>query len=313
MEISQEVAWKLCEKIKQQEITVEELVGSVFERISKIESKIHAFTESYKDDSLKEAKRLDSLISQGKFNGKLAGLPMAVNDNISVKGYRTACCSKMLDNYYPLYNATVVDKLLSEGCIIVGRANIDEFGVGSSTESSFYGKSYNPWDLFRVPGGSSGGAAASVAADEASFGLAIDGAGDIRGPASFCGVVGIKPTFGRVSRYGMIGSSNSFGQIGTLTKCVKDAALLLSVIAGQDPLDSQCAKEKVENYIEDIESGVEKLKIGIPKEYFGENVNKDTVSIVKNGIKLLEKKGAEIREISLPHFKYALATYNIIE
>ncbi len=312
MEIYKDCAWRLSEKIKTQEITAEELMNSIFDRIAKVEPKVHAFTEYYKEDSLKEAKNIDTQIKQGKKVGKLAGIPLAVKDCICVKGRRTACGSKMLENYYPLYNATVVERLLSEGTIVIGRTNMDEFAMGSSTESSYFGKTYNPWDLSRVPGGSSGGSGAAIAADETIISLGSDTGGSIRCPASFCGAYGIKATYGRVSRYGIVAYSNSLEQIGPLTKCVKDSALMMSIMAGHDPMDSTSAKVPVDDYLSFLEKGVEKLKIGMPKEFFGEGISKDTMKIVKNGISLLEKKGAEIREVSLPHIRYALPTYYLI-
>ena len=312
MKLTSLYAWELVEKIKTQEITSEELMHQCFERIEKIEPKINAFTEYYKEESLEQAAKVDKDIKNGQKGGLLAGIPLVVKDCISWKGKRTACGSKMLANYYPLYNATVLDKLNAEGTVCIARSNMDEFAMGSSTESSYFGPTSNPWDLTRVPGGSSGGSGAAMAADEGIISLGSDTGGSIRCPAAFCGVVGLKPTYGRVSRYGLGAYSDSLEQIGPITRCVKDAALMLKIIAGFDPLDVTTAEVPVDDYGAEIDQGIEGLVVGVPKEFMGPGIDADTKKQVKNAISVMEKKGAEIREVSLPHIEYALPTYYLI-
>ncbi|MHA1896087.1 MAG: amidase, partial [Promethearchaeota archaeon] len=230
---------EIREKILNQEVTSEEVVKACFERIEQVEEKIHAFTILHKESALKEARAIDKKIKQGKKVGNLAGIPIAIKDLISIKDSQTACSSKMLIGYKPPYDATVIRRLVREqGAIVIGRTNMDEFAMGSSTETSFFGPTYNPWDLERVPGGSSGGSGAAIAADETILSLGTDTGGSIRCPASYCGVTGIKPTYGRVSRYGVVAYSNSLEQVGPISKTVKDSALVLQNMAGLDVNDS---------------------------------------------------------------------------
>lgn len=304
---------EIKQKLLSQEITSEEVVAACFDRIEKIENKIRAFTMLYKEEALNEAKKIDKLIKSGKKVGNLAGIPLAVKDLISVKGHRTSAGSKMLQGYIAPYDATVIKKLVREqGAIVIGTTNMDEFAMGSSTESSYYGPTYNPWNLKCVPGGSSGGSGAAVAADETILSLGSDTGGSIRCPATYCGVTGIKPTYGRVSRSGVIAYANSLEQVGPITKTVKDSALILQNMAGKDPLDATTPDIKLDDYFAEIEKGINGFKIGIPKEFFGAGLNAEVDKKVREGIKILEKKGAEIIEVSLPHIAYALPTYYLI-
>ncbi|MEJ2296167.1 MAG: Asp-tRNA(Asn)/Glu-tRNA(Gln) amidotransferase subunit GatA, partial [Candidatus Lokiarchaeota archaeon] len=244
--------------------------------------------------------------------GSLCGLPFANKDLICIKDFPTTCCSKILADYTPPYNATVIEQLNKEGAIHIGNTNMDEFAMGSSTENSCYGPTHNPWDLDKVPGGSSGGAASAVASGQTVFALGSDTGGSVRCPASFCGVVGLKPTYGRVSRYGLIAFANSLDQIGCITKCVYDAALMLEVIAGKDSLDSTSLQVKTDKYTEETSKSISNKVIGIPKEFFGEGVSKEVKDSVLHAIDTIEGLGASSVEISIPHLEYTVATYYLI-
>ena len=306
-------ATELLAKIKQEETTPLEILGACLERIDKIESKLHSFTILERDTALAFAREITTRIKQKKKVGRLMGLPLAVKDCISVKGSQTACGSKMLEGYKPPYDATVIVKLVRQAnAIIIGRTNMDEFAMGSSTESSYFGPTYNPWNLKCVPGGSSGGSGACVAAREVPLALGSDTGGSIRCPAAYCGISGIKATYGRVSRYGLIAYANSLEQIGPMARTVEDCALLLSIMAGHDPRDSTTANVPVPDYTKNLSEDLSNLVIGIPREFFGGGLNPEVVSAVKNGYNVLESLGAEIREVSLPHIEYALPTYYII-
>jgi len=256
---------------------------------------------------LEEARKADKNGARGLFGA----VPIAIKDNISTKGIQTTCASKILKGYVPPYDAHVIERLKAEGAIIIGKTNMDEFAMGSSTETSFFGPTRNPHDLNRVPGGSSGGSAAAVAGGEVPIALGSDTGGSVRCPASFCGVVGLKPTYGLVSRYGLISYANSLEQIGPFGCNVEDVALLLDVIAGHDPRDSTSHVVKKKRYVDELEDDVSGLKIGVPREYF-EGVDKDVEKAVRDGITLLEGLGASCSEVTLPHTKYALASYYII-
>ncbi|MFX1596700.1 MAG: amidase, partial [Promethearchaeota archaeon] len=242
------MAYELIEKIKNKEISILELIETIFQRIEESELLLHSFASLSKEEALEKAKLKDEALKKGKKIGKLYGLPLANKDLICIKNYPTTCCSKILEGYRPPFNAHVIERLVEdEGAINIGNTNMDEFAMGSSTENSCYGPTFNPWDLSRVPGGSSGGSAASIASGQTILALGSDTGGSIRCPASFCGTVGLKPTYGRVSRYGLIAFANSLDQIGTITKCVYDTALMLEIIAGKDPLDSTSVNKKVDN------------------------------------------------------------------
>ncbi|MDI6902118.1 MAG: Asp-tRNA(Asn)/Glu-tRNA(Gln) amidotransferase subunit GatA [Methanocellales archaeon] len=285
--------------------SVEEVIQSLFDKIER--SKLNAFITLAKEQALEEARRVDKHGAKGM----LGAIPIAIKDCISTRGIQTTCGSKILEGYVPPYDAHVIERLKADGAIIIGKTNMDEFAMGSSTETSYFGPTRNPCDLSRVPGGSSGGSAAAVAGGEVPIALGSDTGGSVRCPASFCGVVGLKPTYGLVSRYGLIAYANSLEQIGPFARNVKDVALLLDVIAGYDPRDSTSMDKKCE-YTKELRDDVSDVKIGVPKEFFGEGIDEDVEKAVWSGIKVLEDLGASYTEISLPHTKYSLAAYYII-
>lgn len=300
------------ELINKKEISCVELTKSTFDRISKVDDKIGAYLQLDEEGALKKAREVDEKIQRGEETSFLAGIPMAIKDNICVEGLKTTCASKILENFVAPYDAHVTKKLKENDAVIIGKLNMDEFAMGSSSENSAFKKVKNPFDLERVPGGSSGGSAAAVAAGEAYYTLGSDTGGSIRQPASLCGVVGLKPTYGRVSRYGLVAFASSLDQIGPFTKDVEDCAHVLNVIAGHDSMDSTSAKVEVEDYTKYLNQDIKGMKIGIPKEYFAEGLNPEIRGIIENGIEVLKKLGAEIKEISLPMSKYALAVYYIL-
>ncbi|MFW9901308.1 MAG: Asp-tRNA(Asn)/Glu-tRNA(Gln) amidotransferase subunit GatA [Candidatus Thorarchaeota archaeon] len=313
MKLYEFMAYELIEKIKNKEISILELIQACFERIDETEQYLHSFVNLSKDKALKRAELLDNDLKKGKEIGKFYGLPLANKDLICVKDFQTTCCSKILKDYYPPYNAFVIDRLVEqEGAIHLGNTNMDEFAMGSSTENSCYGPTYNPWDTSRVPGGSSGGSGATVSSGQAIIALGSDTGGSVRCPASFCGNVGLKPTYGRVSRYGLIAFANSLDQIGPITKCVYDSALMLEVISGKDRLDSTSVDMKVDNYINELKKPIDKKILGIPKEFFGDGVHKEVESAVRKAITKLEGLGAKTTEISIPHLEYTVATYYLL-
>jgi aspartyl-tRNA(Asn)/glutamyl-tRNA(Gln) amidotransferase subunit A len=305
-------AKETVEKIRGNETTAEECVQAVFERIHKLEDKIHAYVTVVEDETLKKAREIDKKISKGQKVGKLAGVSVAVKDAICTQGIPTTCSSRMLKNFVPPYDAEVIERIKREDGVIVGKANMDEFAMGSSTETSYFGPTHNPWDLQRVPGGSSGGSAASIATDETILAFGTDTGGSIRCPASYCSVVGLKPTYGLVSRYGLIAYANSLEQIGPMAKDVHDCALFLSVIAGHDPKDSTSVKSAPKDYTEFLKDTVEGVKIGVPREFFGEGTSGEVEKQVWAGIHRLEELGATYEETSLPTLEYSLAAYYIV-
>jgi aspartyl-tRNA(Asn)/glutamyl-tRNA(Gln) amidotransferase subunit A len=293
------------------QITSVELTKACLERIRAVESKVKALVTITEEVALKQAQQADILISGGKAS-PLTGIPAIIKDNMCTKGTLTTCSSKMLQNFIPPYNAAVVEKLNDAGMVMVGKANMDEFAMGSSTENSALFTTHNPWDLSRVPGGSSGGSAASMAANEAIFALGSDTGGSIRQPAGFCSVSGLKPTYGRVSRYGLVAFASSLDQIGPLTKDVTDCALVMNAIAGYDKRDSTSAPQPVPDYTKCLTGDVKGMRIGVPKEYFVEGMEPEVESAIKIAIKKLEDLGARLEEVSLPSTRYALAVYYII-
>jgi len=296
------------ELIKKGEIKAEELILSVISRIEEKEDKINAYITKTFDSALKEAKRIDSL-NEKPF---LAGIPISIKDNICTKGIPTTCGSKILTGFIPPYDATVISKLKASGAIIIGKTNMDEFAMGSSTENSYFGPTKNPYNLNCVPGGTSGGSAAAVAIHETIVALGSDTGGSIRQPASFCGVVGLKPTYGRVSRYGLIAHASSFDQIGPLTKDVTDAALLMKVISGYDSADSTSVKIDVPDYLSYLEEDLKDIKIGVPTEYFAEGIDPEVKSIVLGAIDIISRIGVQCENLSMPHSEYCIPTYYII-
>jgi aspartyl-tRNA(Asn)/glutamyl-tRNA(Gln) amidotransferase subunit A len=305
-------AQEILQKIQNKEVTAEECVHAVFERIHKLETIINAFVTLTEEQALKKAKEIDIKISKEKKVGKLAGVSIAIKDAICTHGIFTTCSSRMLENFIPPYDAEVIQRIKHEDGIIVGKTNMDEFAMGSSTETSYFGPTRNPWDPQRVPGGSSGGSAACITTDEAVLSLGTDTGGSIRCPASYCSVVGLKPTYGLVSRYGLIAYANSLEQIGPMAKDVTDCALFLSVIAGHDSKDSTSVDMAPKDYTEYLNNTIEGFRIGVPKEFFGEGTNDVVKKQVWNSINKLEELGATYEETSLPTLEHSLATYYII-
>jgi len=287
-----------------------ELTKAFLNRIEKLDKKISAFLTITEDSALLEAKKIDDLISAGKNISILAGIPLAVKDNILVEGVKATCASKILENYIAPYDATCIKKLKRLGAVILGKTNLDEFAMGASTENSAFFPTKNPHDLTRVPGGSSGGSAAAVTADLCCYSLGSDTGGSIRQPASFCGVVGLKPTYGAVSRYGLVAFASSLDQIGPITKTAEDAKIVFNAISGKDPLDSTSVEQETRNKKQGI--NIKELRIGIPKEYFVKGMDKEVEKIIRQSIEKIEKMGAKIEEISLPHTKYVIPAYYLI-
>jgi aspartyl-tRNA(Asn)/glutamyl-tRNA(Gln) amidotransferase subunit A len=313
MKIHDYMGYELIGKIKDKEITIQEVIQQSIERIDETEHLLHSFINLTKEEALKKAKELDDRLTKGKSIGKLYGLPIGVKDLICMKNIPTTCASKILESYIPPYNATVIERAIEmEEAICLGRTNMDEFAMGSSTENSCYGPTYNPWDLERVPGGSSGGSGSCVASGQTIFSLGSDTGGSIRCPAAYCGIVGLKPTYGRISRYGLVSYANSLDQIGPLSRCVYDSALLLKVIAGHDPLDSTSVDKEVDKYTKELDKPIDKITLGIPKEFFGEGLETSVKDKVKASISKLESLGAKTKEVSFPHLEYAIATYYLI-
>ncbi|TYP56180.1 Asp-tRNA(Asn)/Glu-tRNA(Gln) amidotransferase subunit GatA [Thermosediminibacter litoriperuensis] len=297
------------ELLAKKEISSEDLTKAVLERIDQVEEKIRAFLTIDREGALEKSRKIDE---EADFSGALAGIPGAVKDNICTKNLKTTCASKILGNFIPPYDATVSKKLKADNAVILGKTNMDEFAMGSSTENSGFFITRNPWDLERVPGGSSGGSAAAVAAGECIFALGSDTGGSIRQPASYCGVVGLKPTYGRVSRYGLVAYASSLDQIGPITKDVTDCALVLNAISGWDECDSTSVNMPVPDYTESLVADVKGMKIGLPKEYLGEGIDREVREAVLAAARTFESLGAACEEISLPHTEYALWAYYII-
>lgn len=306
----------LCELQKQfkaGEVTATEIVRAYFLRISQVEPKVKAFVTQAKESASLQAEALDLKLKEWRKTDPLTGMPLAIKDNICTDGVLTTCSSRMLQNFIPPYDATVIAKLRAQEYILLGKTNLDEFAMGSSTENSAFGPSRNPWNLHCVPGGSSGGSAAAVAAEECVAALGSDTGGSIRQPAAFCGVVGLKPTYGRVSRYGLVAFASSLDQIGPITRDVSDAAFLLQAIAGHDPMDSTSADRSVPDYMKALQKrNLKALKIGVPAEFFVEGLDPDVEQAVRAAIGELKNLGAEIREIRLPSTAAAVAVYYVI-
>lgn len=298
--------------LKTKEISSRELTQSVMDRIQEVEDRIGAYISVFEEEALKRADKADKDIAAGRM-GPLTGIPLSVKDVICTKGFRTTCGSKILDNFCPSYDATVTKKLQDAGAVIVGKANMDEFAMGSSTENSAFHVTHNPWDLERIPGGSSGGSAASVSADMCLGSIGSDTGGSVRQPASFCGVVGMKPTYGRVSRFGLVAFASSLDQIGPLTKDVSDCAVMMNVISGYDPKDSTSVPEDVPDFTASLHEGLKGMVAGIPKEYNSpDGLDPDVYNAVQEAIRKLENLGVQCIEVSLPHTEYAVAAYYVI-
>ncbi|WHY72786.1 Asp-tRNA(Asn)/Glu-tRNA(Gln) amidotransferase subunit GatA [Fictibacillus enclensis] len=303
---------ELHDLLHKKEINVTDLVDASYDRISQVEGKVQAFLSLNEEQARRMAKELDDVLAGYPGERILAGLPIALKDNISTKGLRTTSGSKILDNFNPIYDATVANRLYEAGAVTIGKLNMDEFAMGSSNENSGFHVTKNPWNTDYVPGGSSGGSAASVAASEVLFSLGSDTGGSIRQPAAYCGVVGLKPTYGLVSRFGLIAFASSLDQIGPITRTVEDNAYLLQAIAGHDPMDSTSANVDVPDYLSSLTGGIKGLRIAVPKEYLSEGVNPEVKEKVIEALKVLEAQGATWEEVSLPHSKYALATYYLL-
>lgn len=312
MALYEKSAAELSEMLGKKEISAKELTESVFERIEAVEDKVCAYVTLDKENALAQAAEVDKKRAAGEELSPLAGIPMGIKDNISTKGLRTTCASRMLENYEPPFDASVMTKLRAADAVFTGKLNMDEFAMGSSTETSYFKKTRNPFDLERIPGGSSGGSAAAVAACEAVVSLGSDTGGSIRQPASYCGVVGLKPTYGAVSRYGLVAFASSLDQIGPVGRTVEDVAMVQSVICGHDKMDATSAYRDYPDYFKSLSSDVKGLKIGIPEEYFGEGIDGDVKTAVMDAVKELEKQGAVVRSVSLPSTDYALSSYYII-
>lgn len=309
MELYEFGLYELQDKLKQGEISVQEIVESLFARIHEVDDRVKAFITLDEENAFKKAASLN--LKENR-KGKIAGLPFALKDLICTRGLRTTCASRMLENYVPIYDATVVSRLNTEQGILIGKLNMDELAMGCSTELSAFFPTHNPWDLDRVPGGSSGGCAAAVAASEVPVALGSDSGGSIRQPAAFCGVVGFKPSYGRVSRWGVVAYASSMDQVGVMARKVEDCALVMNMIAGRDPLDSTSADIEVLDYTSFLNPDIKGMKIAYPREYFQQGVDEKVKNLVEEALKKYEDMGAIIEEVSLPHSEYALPAYYVI-
>lgn len=312
MDMYQLTAHEIRDMIKEKKISSKEATQSALDRIAQVEDKVESYVTVLADEALAQAEAVDKRIAAGEDAGPLAGVPMALKDNMCTKDILTTCSSKMLYNFKPPYNATVTDKLAAAGTVLLGKVNMDEFAMGSSTENSYFKKTKNPYDITKVPGGSSGGSAACVAADEAYFSLGSDTGGSIRQPASLCGCVGMKPTYGSVSRFGLIAFASSLDQIGPLAKDVTDCAMVLKQIAGYDPKDSTSVNVAHPDFEKALTGDVKGLKIGVPQEYFGAGISAETAKAVNAALSNMKAEGAEGSDMSLPLNEYALPAYYMI-
>ena len=312
MNITELTVHELQQKLKRKELTIAEILESYCNRINEKEPEVEAFVTTYLEEAKAEAQKVQEKLDNGEDLGEYAGIPIGIKDNLCMKGTKTTCSSKMLENFVSSYDATVIEKLKDENIISLGKLNMDESAMGSSTESSYFKKTKNPWNLNKVPGGSSGGSAAAVAANMVPWALGSDTGGSIRQPASLCGVVGLKPTYGLVSRYGLVAFASSLDQIGPITKDVRDSAMLLSLIAGHDEKDTTSEEIEKKDYTKALKNDVKGLKIGVPKEFFGEGINEEVKKELTKAIETYKELGAEVEEFSLDVAKYALATYYII-
>ncbi|MCS6861400.1 MAG: Asp-tRNA(Asn)/Glu-tRNA(Gln) amidotransferase subunit GatA [Abditibacteriales bacterium] len=312
MKLNELTAHELHDLLVNKAISCRELTEAVFTRVEAVEEQVKAYLTLTRDVAMQQAAAVDEKLARGEAIGALEGIPVAIKDVLCTQGIRTTCASKILYNFIPPYDATVVQKMRAAGMVFIGKANMDEFAMGSSTENSAFFPTRNPWDLTTVPGGSSGGSAAAVAADECIVALGSDTGGSIRQPASFCGIVGLKPTYGRVSRYGLIAFASSLDQIGPMTKDVTDCALLMNIIAGHDPLDSTSLPQPVPDYTNSLVPDVKGLRIGVPKEYFAQGVEPAVAEAVRAAIDKLCELGATAEETSTPYAEYGLPTYYII-
>ncbi|MEI7590839.1 MAG: amidase family protein, partial [Deltaproteobacteria bacterium] len=311
MKLNSMTIHELQKKLIAGETTATAILQDTFKRIDDVEPSVHSYIKLLKESAMQEAEQADKEIKAGIVK-PLSGIPLAIKDICCTKGITTTCASRMLQNFVPPYDATVIEKLRLAGAIFTGKTNMDEFAMGSSTETSFFGVTRNPWDLERIPGGSSGGSATAVAADECIASIGSDTGGSIRQPAALCGIVGLKPTYGRVSRFGLIAFASSLDQIGPFTKDVEDCAIMMNVLAGYDNRDSTSVNISVPDYKEFLNRDIEGWKVGIPKEYFIAGIDPEVRTAMDNVIKTIETNGAKCVEISLPHTEYCLAVYYIV-
>lgn len=312
MDITELTVHELQEKLKNKELTVTEIVKAYTDRIEEKEKDVQAFVTNLSKEAIKQAEEIQEKKDKGEITGDFAGVPIGIKDNMCTKGVKTTCSSKMLENFVAPYDATVIEKINNENIINLGKLNMDEFAMGGSTEHSAFKKTKNPWNLNKVPGGSSGGSAAAVAANMVPWALGSDTGGSIRQPSSFCGVVGLKPTYGLVSRYGLVAFASSLDQIGPITKDVYDSAMLLNLIAGRDEKDTTSTNREKVDYTKCLKNDVKGLKIGVPKEFFAEGINEEVKASLENAIETYKELGATVEEFSLDVAKYSLATYYII-
>ena len=312
MEIYELTVHELVEKLESGELTSEEITKSYLDRIKEVDPEVKAYISVMEEEAIEKAKKIDSRRKTGEKLNKFAGIPIGIKDNMCITGTKTTCSSKMLENFVAPYDATVIEKLNEEELIYLGKLNMDEFAMGSSTEHSAFFKTHNPWDLNRVPGGSSGGSAAAVAANIAPWTLGSDTGGSIRQPASLCGVVGLKPTYGLASRYGLVAFASSLDQIGPITKDVTDSAILLNLIAGHDEKDSTTVDMEKKDYTKYLVNDVKGMRIGIPKEYIGEGINEEVKQAILDVAKKYEEMGAIVEDCSFEYGKYATSVYYII-
>ncbi|MDF2928167.1 Asp-tRNA(Asn)/Glu-tRNA(Gln) amidotransferase subunit GatA [Anaerospora sp.] len=303
---------ELHSKLKSKEVSAVELTKAVFTRIDAVEDKVKSYITQTRETAMATAQAVDERIKNGEEISTLAGIPGAIKDNICTKDIKTTCASKMLENFVPPYNATVIEKLAAEQAVVIGKANMDEFAMGGSTENSAYQHTANPWDISTVPGGSSGGSAAAVSAGEAVWALGSDTGGSIRQPAAYCGVVGLKPTYGLVSRYGLVAYASSLDQIGPITRDVTDCAIVLNAIAGHDSKDSTSVKAGATDYTKALVNDVKGLRIGLPKEYFVAGMAPEVEKAIYKAVEQFTAMGAEVVEVSMPHTEYALSAYYVI-
>ena len=312
MNITELTVHELQEKLKNKELTITEITKAYADRINEKEKDVQAFVTTLTDEAVKQAEEIQAKVESGEISGEFAGIPIGIKDNMCTKGVKTTCSSRMLENFIAPYDATVVENLNKENIINLGKLNMDEFAMGGSTEYSYFKKTRNPWNLNKVPGGSSGGSAAAVAANLVPWALGSDTGGSIRQPSSFCGVVGLKPTYGLVSRYGLVAFASSLDQIGPITKDVYDSAMLLNLIAGHDERDTTSSNIEKKDYTKCLKNDVKGLKIGVPKEFFGEGINDEVKKSLETAIEKYKEMGAVVEECSLDIAKYSLATYYII-
>src|SRR4051794_14598743 len=309
MDPTRATATTLLAQLKAKSVSAEEVTRAYLDRADRLDGQLHVFLHRDDETALEQAKAVDARRRAGEPLGPLAGVPIAVKDVLCTKGVPTTCGSRMLKSFRPPYDATVITKLRAADAILIGKTNMDEFAMGSSTENSAFGPTRNPWDTDRIPGGSSGGSAVAVAADLAPLALGSDTGGSIRQPAALCGVVGLKPTYGRVSRYGLIAFASSLDQVGPFAHNLADVALLLKVISGRDPRDSTSVDAPVPDYAATLDTPPEGLRVGLPREYFGEGLDPEIEAALREAVRVYEVAGATVKEVSLPHTKYGIPAY----